>query len=200
MRKAAKPSLTPAKIRRALEQTALDIEGFGRDRDSGFGIVDAFAALSFVRATPAVFLELGTVTAAPASGDGDAFIEPGESANISAQLVNIGGLAATGVSGNLTTTTPEITLTAANSAYPNIPPGGGTGTNNTPFAFSLSPTAECGVGAHFTLTASYAQPGSPKAFNFSVKTGQPGTTPTNFSYAGPGWRYPTTIRRASTFR
>ncbi len=39
------PSLTPAQIRSLLATTALDIEGPGVDRDSGFGIVDAFEAL-----------------------------------------------------------------------------------------------------------------------------------------------------------
>ena len=43
------PLLTPAQIRDMLTTTALDIEGLGVDRDSGFGIADAFAALG---ATP----------------------------------------------------------------------------------------------------------------------------------------------------
>jgi hypothetical protein len=38
-------SLTPAQIRDLLATSALDIEGPGVDRDSGFGIVDAFEAL-----------------------------------------------------------------------------------------------------------------------------------------------------------
>ena len=40
------PSLTPAGVRTILTTTALDIEAAGYDRDSGFGIVDAVAALS----------------------------------------------------------------------------------------------------------------------------------------------------------
>ncbi len=43
--KSSKPSLTPANIRTILASTALDIEGTGFDRDSGSGILDAFAAV-----------------------------------------------------------------------------------------------------------------------------------------------------------
>lgn len=43
--KSSKPSLTPANIRTILASTALDIEGAGFDRDSGSGILDAFAAV-----------------------------------------------------------------------------------------------------------------------------------------------------------
>jgi len=39
------PLLTPAQIRGLFATTALDIEGLGVDRDSGFGIVDAFDVL-----------------------------------------------------------------------------------------------------------------------------------------------------------
>jgi subtilisin family serine protease len=45
---AAHPTLTPAQVRQVLTSTALDIEATGVDRDAGFGIVDAFAALNAV--------------------------------------------------------------------------------------------------------------------------------------------------------
>ena len=43
--KSANPSLTTAQIRAALTSTTLDIEAPGFDRDSGFGLLDAFAAV-----------------------------------------------------------------------------------------------------------------------------------------------------------
>jgi hypothetical protein len=46
--KTARPTATPDMIRQALTETALDIEAIGVDRDSGAGIVDAFAALQFL--------------------------------------------------------------------------------------------------------------------------------------------------------
>jgi subtilisin family serine protease len=44
--KAAKPSLTPAQIRDALTSTALDIRAVGIDRDSGYGLIMAPAAVA----------------------------------------------------------------------------------------------------------------------------------------------------------
>jgi subtilisin family serine protease len=53
--KSANPALTTAQIRTALTSTAFDIAAPGVDRDSGFGLLDAFAAVQSVvadRATP----------------------------------------------------------------------------------------------------------------------------------------------------
>jgi hypothetical protein len=52
----SQPALSASKIRTALTSTALDIEAPGVDRDSGFGRLDAFAA---VRAVIAVELPPG---------------------------------------------------------------------------------------------------------------------------------------------
>jgi subtilisin-like proprotein convertase family protein len=183
--KSARPNITPAKVRQALTQTALDIEAAGRDRDSGYGIVDAFGALQFIGAPPAPYLDLGTITASAVGGDGDAFIEPGESATLLAGLVNVGGATALTVRGALTTSTPGVTVTTGSSTYPNIGSNGQTAVNNTPFRFSLAPAAVCGLAPEFTLTARYSNgANSPQAFTFRVPTGQPGDTPVTTAYAG----------------
>lgn len=182
----AKPGMTPAKVRSALTKTALDIEATGRDRDSGFGILDAFAALSFVNAKPSPFLELGTATATSTTGDGDAFIEPGESASLLVPLSNIGGAATANLRGLLSTTTPNVTLTKSVSDWPSISPLGGSGTNKDLFTFALSPAAQCGIAPEFTLTAGFSNgPISPQTFIFKVPTGKPSPTPVAASYAGP---------------
>jgi subtilisin-like proprotein convertase family protein len=184
--KSAKPSLSGSRIRTALSRTALDIETPGLDRSSGRGIIDAFAALADIKAKPSPFLELGTVTAAPSTGDGDAFIEPGESATVTTQLVNIGGAATSNLNGLLTTSTPGVTITGSASTFPSISPLGGTGVNNIPFSFSLSGSATCGVAPEFTLTESYTNgPLSPQVSTFRVQTGKPGTVPTTTSFTGP---------------
>jgi hypothetical protein len=56
------PSLTPAQLRTALTSTAIDIEAPGYDRDTGAGVVDAYAAALSVAADPSAL----TITA-PAS-------------------------------------------------------------------------------------------------------------------------------------
>ncbi|MDQ3252867.1 MAG: PA14 domain-containing protein, partial [Acidobacteriota bacterium] len=182
--KAAAPILTPAEIRATLTSTALDIEAPSVDRDSGFGIVMAFQALEAIGAQPAPTLNRGTVTATPVGGDGDSFIEPGESGALSVELLNIGGATATNVSATLTTATPGVTITQATSTYPDIPPAG-SAVNATPFTFSLAPTAPCGLLINFTLTVTYDGGGSsPQVFNFNVETGQQ-TAPATVSYTGP---------------
>ncbi|BCJ41847.1 hypothetical protein GCM10010168_75350 [Actinoplanes ianthinogenes] len=50
--KAAKPSLTPDQIEKAIETSAVDLGSAGKDNDFGYGRVDAVAALAAV-ATPA---------------------------------------------------------------------------------------------------------------------------------------------------
>ncbi len=50
--KSANLALTNTQISTALTSTAIDIEAAGQDRDSGFGILDAFAAVQSVVGTP----------------------------------------------------------------------------------------------------------------------------------------------------
>ncbi len=154
--KSARPRLAPNRIRRALQQTALDIEAVGRDCDSGFGIVDAFGALQDIGAPPAPFLDLGTVTSTAVGGDGDAFIEPGESASMLAQLVNVGGATALNVTGTLATSTTGVTLGVSQSNYPNIGSNGQAAVNQ--HALHVQPGAHCNVrvAPEFSLTASYS--------------------------------------------
>jgi subtilisin-like proprotein convertase family protein len=184
--KSARPNIKQNRVRRALQETALDIEAAGRDRDSGFGIISAFGALTFIDAPPAPFLDLGTIAATPTIGDGDVFIEPGEAADLLAQLVNLGGATALDVEGVIATSTPGVTLGVSASDYPNIGSNGQAAANLTPYTFSLSPSAPCGLAPDFTLTASYSNGlNSPQTFSFKVPTGAPGTTSTTTSYAGP---------------
>jgi subtilisin-like proprotein convertase family protein len=182
--KSAKPRLAPNRIRRALTRTAIDIEAAGVDRDSGAGIVDAFAALLDINAAPAPSLAFGAVTATAVGGDGDNFIEPGEGGALTVAVTNVGGATALGVSATLTTSTPGVTITNATSSYPNIGSNGQSANNVTPFTFTLANTATCGAVIDFTLTlnASNSNEG-PQTTTFSVQTGQPSTTVV--SYTGP---------------
>ena len=182
--KSAKPRLAPNRIRRALTRTALDIEAVGVDRDSGAGIVDAFAALQFVDAAPAPVVTIGAAMTTAVGGDGDTFIEPGEGGTITVALTNVGGATALGVSATLMTSTPGVTVTSATSSYPNIGSNGQSANNVTPFAFTLANSATCGAVINFTLTVNVANSNDgPQTSTFSVQTGQPNVTVA--SYTGP---------------
>jgi subtilisin-like proprotein convertase family protein len=179
--KSAVPHASNNRIRNALINGALDIEAKGVDRDSGAGIVSAFDSLLKIGAQPAVFLELGTVTATPSSGTA---IVPGGGGTLAVQLVNSGGATAGVVKGTLSTSTPGVTITTANSNYPSIGPGG-SGTNLTPFAFTLDPGADCGLKVDFQLSVTFVGRGtSPTVLSFSVQTGKTSATPTVFSFTG----------------
>src|SRR5499426_2683514 len=182
--KSAKPRLAPNRIRRALTRTALDIEAVGVDRDSGAGIVDAFAALQFIDAAPAPSLAFGAVTTTAVGGDGDNFIEPGEGGALTVAVTNVGGATALGVSTTLTTSTPGVTITNATSNYPNIGSNGQSANNVTPFAFTLANTAPCGVAIDFKLTVNVANSNDgPQTVAFKVQTGELNTSV--ISYTGP---------------
>src|SRR6266498_3323829 len=182
--KSAKPRLAPNRIRRALTRTALDIEAVGVDRDSGAGIVDAFAALQNINAAPAPVLAFGAVTTTAVGGDGDNFIEPGEGGALTVAVTNVGGATALGVSATLTTSTPGVTITNATSSYPNIGSNGQSANNVTPFTFTLANTAPCGVAIDFTLTLNAANSNEgPQTSSFKVQTGEPNTSV--ISYTGP---------------
>ena len=75
-------------------------------------------------------------------------------------------------------------MTAGASAYPNLP-AGGSGTNVTPYAFTVDAGVPCGTLLQFTLTATYTGLGTkPVSFPVTVQTGAAGA-PLVTSYTGP---------------
>ncbi len=179
--KSAKPTASPNQIRRALLEGAVDIEAAGADRDSGRGVASALGALNKAGAPLAVFLETNAVTITPV---GTTLLGPGASGTIRVQLINNGGANATAVSATLTTTSPDVTITRATSSYPTVF-AGSTATNPTAFAFTISPTAPCGIKIPFTLTVNYTGNGpKPVALTFGAQTGQPSSTFETTTYAG----------------
>lgn len=181
--KGAVPSLTSAQIHAALLASAIDIEAPGVDRNTGAGIVMAQAALAAAGATPKAVLTAGTAIRSEVSGDGDDFVENNEVWALRIPLSNVGAVAATAVSGVLSSATPGVTILSSVSAYPNIGVGS-TGNNVTPFRFLVGPATPCGSAIQFTLTVNYTGGISPQTFTFSIGTGSPGV-PVTFSYTGP---------------
>ena len=181
--KSALPSLTLAQVRTALVNSAIDIEVPGVDRDTGAGIIMAHAALVSAGAVPKAFLTAGAAVPVQLIGDGDAFVENNETWNLTVPLTNAGGAGATAISAVLTSSTPGVTIVSGNSTYPDLAVGA-SGNNTTPFSFMVTGTVPCGGLIQFTLTVTYTGGTSPQTFNFTIKTGAPGT-PVTFSYTGP---------------
>ena len=179
--KAAVPTANSAKIYSSLKSGALDIEAAGVDADSGNGVLSAFNSLQKAGAKPAVFLERGTSTVTPNSGTA---VLPGGGGSLSVQLLNNGGAAATVVRGVLTTTTPGVTVVTGTSNYPNLA-AGGSGSNLTPFTFTVNSSVPCGTLIQFTLSVGFTGKGNnPTVFSIPVQTGNLGST-VHTSYTGP---------------
>lgn len=98
-----------------------------------------------------------TVTTVQVSGgDGDAALEPDETAYVSLGLTNLGFGAATNVSGVVATAHPQATLLNNASGYATIAPGA-TVHNTVPFRVQLSPSFACGDPLLLTATITTAQ-------------------------------------------
>lgn len=172
--KSANPALTQGQIKTALTSSAIDIEAPGTDRDSGAGIVMAYAALQSL-GPPVVgraFLDRSTVSKTETCCNGDGFIEPGETGTLNVTLRNLGVQDATSATATLTTSTSGVTIVNGASAYPNLAASGGSGSNTTPFSFSLSASLPHKPRADFILTINYlGGHQASQSWTFSVQFG-----------------------------
>lgn len=106
------------------------------DRDQDFALVACNVGES-----PTLMESAVQRTIAP--GDGDVLIEPGETVAVTVELENAGTSAASGVSGSMSLLSTNATLGNALSPYPNIA-ASGTGSNTTPYSFTVDADASCG--------------------------------------------------------
>ena len=88
-------------------------------------------------------------------GDGNGALEPGETFTLAQKVRNDGESDATGVVGTMSTGA-ELTFSAAESAYPDIPAGTGS-VNLMPFAGRLEAGTSCGVDLQAALSVTTDQ-------------------------------------------
>jgi hypothetical protein len=105
---------------------------------------------------------------------GNAIIEPNECNAFNVRLTNSGGNAATAVNATLSSTTPGVTISQATSAYPDLPPLGGTALNTSPFQISTDNTVACGSIVNLTQSVTMVGGPSPVLYNFALPVGGPG--------------------------
>jgi subtilisin-like proprotein convertase family protein len=184
--KSAVPGATSGLIRNAMLQGSTDIEAAGTDRDSGRGIVSAFASLGKAHAHPAAFIEAGNITVI---GSASGFVLPGGTGTASVQLVNNGGAKATAVSAVVTTTTPGVTITTGSVSVGTLLAGASVTLPS--FAFSVDPGVTCGLKIDFRLAVTFTGFGtSPTIFHFFAQVGAPSTLVETTTYAGPAVAIP----------
>jgi hypothetical protein len=104
------------------------------------------------------------------SGNNDGIVDPGETIELYATLLNQGSGTATGVNATISTNDPYVIFTHnTSSSYPDIP-GAGTGTNSSDFDFEVDPSTPDGHGIHFDLDIT-ASNGGPWSDSFYVTVG-----------------------------
>lgn len=156
---------------------AANIAGQGVDASSptnqDFALVVTNANVS---ATVAVGATSITASDAAPNGNGNGIVEPGEKIALTVGLVNSGNVAATGVTGTLSTANSGVTITNATSAYTDLPaitPGTPTPVNNAPpFTFTVNSPQACGTQIAFKETVSY-NGGFTETVNFTIPVGAP---------------------------
>ena len=157
--------------------------GLGYDAEASLGIAthvgvrESFTLPHLDAATPQV---------ADSAGDGNGWIDPGETISLTVPLFNPWRSASKGVASavaTLSTTTPGVAVSDASSSYGPIP-ALGTGTGD-PFAFTLG-TAACGSSIRFRLeiTSALGTSGS----DLVLRIGHPSGTdaPITFTRVVPG--------------
>jgi serine protease AprX len=164
----ADPTLTPSQIRQALESTAVDLGAPGMDNDSGWGRIDAFAAVSpFV---PEIVLASSAVDESdPRYGDGDGTVEYDEVVTVRLTLQNRGAATATGVEAIVTPLEPFVEVLDGVLSFPDIAPGGTAESLGPHLTYAVAST--CGRKARFRVDVRYNE-GPDVALGVAVPSGQ----------------------------
>lgn len=180
----AKPSATPLEIENALGATAIDIDAPGYDTVTGAGVVMAPGTLANLGATAKSHLTADTRSVTPQTGDGDPYLEPGETATITQKLRNDGAATATGITAQLTSDPANAVVTQDAVAYSDLSVGATGAPNTLPLRISIPAGCPCGTSVPLTLTVSYGGGSQPtEVIHLKVPVGQP-TLPVDAAYAG----------------
>lgn len=177
------PDLSAERFREAVAATALDIEAPGVDINSGHGILMAVPFLEALGAKPSALLGLGGWSATERAGDGDTYMEPGETIDLNVELRNLGGGPASAISALLTTTAPGVTIVTAEGTFPDLAAGDARG-GSSHFTVRLDPGLVCGLVVPLHLTVAYeGGHASEQSFDLNLFTGKPKPAAA-FGYSG----------------
>jgi subtilisin-like proprotein convertase family protein len=134
------------------------------------------AALAALTAAPAahaqVAVEHDSTVVTEQTGNGNGVPEPGETIALTESVLSVEMDTLTGVSGHLSTTTPDVSVGAADAAWPDLD-FAMTAASLTPFTASLAAALPCGVPASFDVALSTSA--GPGHVAFTVPTGSRGT-------------------------
>lgn len=176
------PGASARLVRSAFNATALDLAPVGTDTRSGRGLIRADRVLANTGATPQPLVRAGTATVTPTTGDGDAFLEPGETGTLTVPAVNTGDSTAQGVSVRVRSTDPRVTITPGSRGYGAIAAGA---TVSRDFTIKVAKAYPVGKPLALEVTVTFAGALSPTNRSDLLSIGQPAAAPTDFAYDGP---------------
>lgn len=105
-------------------------------------------------------------------GDHDGILDPGEDVDLSVTAENLGLSGVTGVSAEVTTTTPGVTVTSGLITFPDIP-SQGFAAGNAPVSFSIASSVACRSTIDFTITYTANEGSWSDTFSLIVGGGTP---------------------------
>ena len=116
------------------------------DPPIGTGRINLYRALTM---SPAPLLRIGDTSYDDSAGNGDGKLDPGETIDLTVTLKNV-WLDATNVSGTISTTNPDVTITASQADFGDIPRDSSVD-NATPFSFSVASGTPSNYQVTFSL-------------------------------------------------
>ena len=115
------------------------------------------ASFTVIGTPTASFAATGNNAIDDSTGNGNGYIDPGESGvKLIIEIINSGTADATAVSGTLSSLTGTVTVTAATQSYPDLAISA-TGDNTLPFVVSASSSLVCGNPINLQLVVTSAQ-------------------------------------------
>jgi subtilisin-like proprotein convertase family protein len=180
--KSGVPDATEEDVRQAFDATALDVGAPGWDNRAGAGLVMADGTLAYAGARAQPRVRLGTPTVKPTSGDGDKYLEPGETGTLSVPVVDFGDGAAHSLGVRLVSDSPAATITPVARSYGDLASGA---TATRDFMITLAANYPLGRPVGLNARITFLGDLSPTTDTAPVATGQPSGQAKTFAYSGP---------------
>lgn len=172
----------------SVKVTAANIAGIAIPGGVGTVNQDFALVISNGDVTPSAALGFASINATDSgpgsNGNGNGFVDPGETIAVTVGITNGGDAAATGVSGTLSSSSSTVTIGGASATYGTIAPNA-TATNTPAFTFTLALAQVCGQQVPLSETLTY-NGGQTTTISFSLNTGTPLVgSPATYAYPGP---------------
>lgn len=148
--KQANPTLTPDEIKTIIQETAADAGQPGPDYGYGYGVINPEAIFERVGEPEFPVIYTKNVELTEAIGDGNGYIDPGETINFVVPVYNSGS-AASDLNVTLATDNPAITIEDGEASYGNIERLGSGSNEDDPFIFSVALNTVTGSQLVFRL-------------------------------------------------